>query len=99
MPIIYHVTKRSDWEEAIKKNEYTHPALTAEGFIHCSQEEQVAGVLQRYFAGQSDLVRLTIDTDKLIPRWVFEWSPSTHDSFPHVYGPINLDAVIEVSSL
>ncbi len=99
MPIIFHVTKRSDWQEAQKNGAYTHHALSAEGFIHCSQQEQVAGVLQRYFSGQTDLVRLTIDTDKLTSRWVFEWSPSTHDSFPHVYGPINLDAVIEVNSL
>jgi len=99
MAIIYHVTKASDWQEAMQKGAYTHPALVQEGFIHCSQEHQVAGVLQRYFAGQANLVKLVIDTDKLKPRWVFEWSPSTHDNFPHIYGPINLESVIEVIPL
>jgi uncharacterized protein (DUF952 family) len=40
-----------------------------------------------------------IDTDKLISRFVFEWSPSTEDTFPHVYGTINVDAVVDVVDL
>jgi uncharacterized protein (DUF952 family) len=99
MPIIYHVTRSSDWKSAQQTGEYVHPSLAAEGFIHCSQENQVAGVLERYFPGQKDLVKLVIDTDKLSHRWVFEWSPSTQDSFPHIYGPINLGAVIDVVNL
>ena len=73
--------------------------MKAEGFIHCSQENQVAGVLERYFAGKTNLVKLVIDTDKLTNRFVFEWSPSTADTFPHVYGVINLEAVMEVVSV
>lgn len=99
MPIIYHVTPAAEWQVAKEKGFYEHPSLTAEGFIHCSQEHQVAGVLERYFVGQTDLLRLNIDTDKLSSKFVFDWSPSTADTFPHVYGPINLDAVIAVDLL
>lgn len=99
MPIIYHVTPAAEWQVAKEKGFYEHPSLTAEGFIHCSQEHQVAGVLERYFAGQTNLLRLNIDTDKLSSKFVFDWSPSTADTFPHVYGPINLDAVIAVDLL
>jgi uncharacterized protein (DUF952 family) len=95
MPIIYHVTTAKDWSEAKTKGFYEHPSLTAEGFIHCSQDHQVAGVLERYFAGQTDLLKLVIDTDKLTSKFVFDWSPSTADTFPHVYGTINIDAVIK----
>jgi uncharacterized protein (DUF952 family) len=73
--------------------------LKEEGFIHCSQENQVEGVLQRYYAGQTDLVKLVIDTEKLTSRFVFEWSPSTADTFPHIYGPLNLEAVVQVDVL
>ncbi|HTD94362.1 MAG TPA: DUF952 domain-containing protein, partial [Chitinophagaceae bacterium] len=62
----------------------------------CSEERQVAGVLERYFEGRNDLVKLVIDTAKLTSRYVQEWSPSTQDTFPHIYGPINVDAVIDV---
>lgn len=99
MPIIYHVTTASGWNAAKEKGFYDHPSIKAEGFIHCSQEHQVAGVLKRYFDGQGDLVKLVIDTDKLTSKFVFDWSPSTADTFPHVYGPINIDAVVDVVSL
>lgn len=96
MPIIYHVTTAADWKAAQQKGFYDHPSLVEEGFIHCSQEHQVAGVLERYFAGKTDLIKLVIDTDKLTSRFVFDWSPSTADTFPHVYGTINVDAVVDV---
>lgn len=99
MPIIYHVTTAADWKAAKKQGYYEHLSLKDEGFIHCSQDHQVTGVLERYFAGKTDLVKLIIDTDKLTSRFVFDWSPSTQDTFPHVYGPINVEAVVDVISL
>ena len=99
MPIIYHVTTAAEWKAAQEKGYYEAPSLVKEGFIHCSQDHQVAGVLERYFAGQTNLVKLTIDTDKLTSKFVFDWSPSTADTFPHVYGTINPDAVIDVVSI
>ena len=95
MPVIYHVTTIAAWKEAEKKGMYEHSSLIAEGFIHCSQTHQVEGVLERYFSGQNDLIKLVIDTDKLTCKFVFDWSPSTADTFPHVYGPINTDAIID----
>lgn len=99
MPVIYHVTTAPEWEAAKAKGYYEHPSLKAEGFIHCSQEQQLAGVLERYFQGATNLVKLVIDTDKLTSKYVFDWSPSTADTFPHIYGPINTDAVIDVIRL
>ncbi len=99
MPVIYHITTATEWSGAKQKGFYEHLSLAAEGFIHCSQEQQVESVLERYFAGKSDLVKLTIDTDKLSSKYVFDWSPSAQDTFPHVYGTINIDAVIAVSAL
>jgi uncharacterized protein (DUF952 family) len=99
MPVIYHVTTVGEWNTAKQKGYYEHPSLKDEGFIHCSQEHQVAAVLERYFAGKTELVQLVIDTDKLTSKFVFDWSPSTKDTFPHVYGPINTDAVIAAESI
>lgn len=99
MPIIYHVTTAAEWNAAKENGFYEAPSLQDEGFIHCSQDHQVAGVLERYYAGKTDLVKLVIDTDKLTSKFVFDWSPSTQDTFPHVYGTINADAVTEVVSL
>jgi uncharacterized protein (DUF952 family) len=99
MAIIYHVTTREEWKKAAENGTYTAPSLALENFIHCSKAEQVEGVLERYFKGQNDLVRLTIDTDKLTVPWQFDLAPSINEEFPHVYGPINTDAVIEEAGI
>ena len=99
MPIIYHVTTAAEWKAAQEKGVYEAASLKAEGFIHCSEEHQVAGVLERYFSGQDNLLKLIIDTTRLTSRYVQEWSPSVRDTFPHIYGPINLDAVNKVEVL
>lgn len=96
MALIYHITDSQEWERAQSKGQYEAASLKDEGFIHCSEEQQVAGVLERYFEGKNNLVKLHIDTDKLTSQLVYEWSPSVAETFPHVYGPININAVIEV---
>lgn len=97
--IIYHVTGTNEWNNANLVGFYEAPSLAAEGFIHCSTAGQVAGVLDRYFKGRTDLVKLVIDTDKLENALRFELAPSINEEFPHVYGVINLDAVIGVESV
>lgn len=99
MPIIYHVTTVAEWNAAKEKGYYESASLKEEGFIHCSHEEQVAGVLERYFSGKTNLIKLVIDTDKLTSQFIYDWSRSNADTFPHVYGPINIEAVIEVTLL
>lgn len=99
MALIYHIAFDADWKNAKHNGFYEHPSLKDEGFIHCSQEHQVAGVLERYFTGAKDLLKLVIDTEKLTSKLVYDWSPTVQDTFPHIYGVINLDAVVEIISL
>lgn len=99
MSLIFHVTTKKEWDAAKAKGYYESASLAKEGFIHCSNQDQVAGVLERYFAGKKNLVKLVIDTDKLSSKFIHEWSPSTEDTFPHIYGPINFDAVVEVTKI
>jgi uncharacterized protein (DUF952 family) len=99
MAIIYHITSKSEWDSAKKNGSYEAASLKEEGFIHCSLKDQIPGVLERFFKGKSDLVKLEIDTDKLRSQLIYEWSPSITDTFPHIYGPINLDAVTQVQKL
>jgi uncharacterized protein (DUF952 family) len=91
--IIYHITTQAEWEEAKKNGFYEASSLPMEGFIHCSEDYQVEGVLQRYFAGKGPLVKLTIDSDKLHARLQRDFSVSLNEHFPHIYGRLNLDAV------
>ena len=99
MPTIYHVTTAAEWKAAQEKGSYESTSLKEEGYIHCSLEEQIAAVLERYFSGKTDLVKLVIDTDKLTSPYIYDWSTTNEDTFPHVYGPINTDSVIQVKAV
>jgi uncharacterized protein (DUF952 family) len=94
---IFHLTSRSSWSVAQKAGAYSADSLASDGFIHCSRAEQVLRVAEAFFAGQRGLALLVIDPGRLNAE--LRWEPGTDlptESFPHVYGPINLDAVVEV---
>lgn len=97
--MIYHVTNKQAWAAAIKANSYEAPSLATEGFIHTSTQAQVSGVLQRYYKNQTDLLLLHIDESLLSSELKYELAPSVNEMFPHVFGPINTDAVVKVESI
>jgi uncharacterized protein (DUF952 family) len=97
--MIYHVVSGPNWQKAIEQGFYEAASLAAEGFIHASKAEQVQGVLARYYNGQTDLLLLHIDETKLKAPLSFELATSVNESFPHIYGRLNLDAVIKTENL
>ncbi|NJC98473.1 MAG: DUF952 domain-containing protein [Anaerolineales bacterium] len=102
--MIFHITSRKDWETAQSKGEYRAESLQTEGFIHCSTLAQVLPVAEKFYKGQSGLVLLVIEPTLLSST--LKWEPPSGgapppgvpegDPFPHVYGPIDLDAVVNV---
>lgn len=96
---IYHVTTKQQWAEAQEKGQFDSDTLATEGFIHCSTEPQVAGVLERYYHGQTGLIKLKIEKSKVSRPLIFELAGSINEVFPHIHGALNLDAVVEVIEL
>ena len=94
--IIYHITPRNDWEKAKPVGAYTAELLSQEGFIHCSTQQQIVGTANFLFKGQQNLALLCIDTERVKPEIRFESASNTDQKFPHIYGPLNLDAVVDV---
>lgn len=94
--MILHIAAVSDWEEAQVVGEYRLDTLETEGFIHCSTPQQVLGPANEFYRGRSDLVLLVIDPSQLEARLIYEDSYNSGSVFPHIYGPLNLDAVINV---
>ena len=78
---IYIVSPRERWVRAQVAGEFTTPSLATEGFIHAATRTQVAGVLQRHFAGQSDLLLLEIDATALGDALRYEASPRSGELF------------------
>lgn len=97
--MIYHVTTKENWDKAIIAGFYEAPSLRTEGFIHNSTAAQVQGVLERYYGGQTNLVLLHIEETKLIAELKYELAPSINEEFPHIFGVINLDAIVKTESL
>ena len=97
--MIYHVVTEANWQKAMLQGFYEAESLALEGFIHTSKAEQVAGVLNRYYKGQTNLLLLHIDEAKLTAPLKYELAPSVNEEFPHIFGRLNLDAVIKVENL
>ena len=99
--IIHHLAFRADWEAGIAAGEYFAPSLAEEGFIHASaDQEQMLRVAARLFAGRTDLLALEVDIDRLPEESpVIREAARSGEIYPHVYGPINPDAVVRVRRL
>ena len=92
---ILHATPRTEWAAAQQQGAYTADSLAGDGFIHCSTEKQILRVANTIFTGQHGLVLLVIAPQRLTSE--LRWEPGVDlasELFPHIYGPLNLDAVV-----
>jgi uncharacterized protein (DUF952 family) len=94
---IYHLVPASIWK-AVGSGPYRPESLATEGFVHCSNADQVAQAANRFYADQADLLVLSIDTSRLAHPLRDE-AAGTGEYFPHIYGPIEREAVVAVQPL
>src|SRR5690348_4881922 len=91
---ILHITTDTAWADARRDGQLVTPSLAEEGFIHCSTHAQVEATANRIFRGSGDLLLLELDPAKLTALLKWERATDVGDEFPHIYGPLNLDAVV-----
>lgn len=107
--LIFHITTSEAWKTAQNMGEYKTESLDTEGFIHASTITQVIKVANAFYHSYNELIVLSINPDKLLTdvKWEAPIHPNTQGSvivnnqeiFPHIYGVINLDAVVEILPL
>ena len=95
--MILHITTEPAWLVAKASGAYTADSLATEGFIHCSTPQQVIWVANTRFRGRRDLILLHIDPSQLNAKVVYENLEGGESLFPHVYGPIPVVAVVDVT--
>lgn len=95
MAYILHITRRAAWEQAAPTGFYRGDTLDSEGFIHCSTPDQVVRVANALFTGQTGLALLCIAVERLQAELRYE-AAEGDERFPHIYGPLNIDAVVRV---
>ncbi|MFI1916826.1 DUF952 domain-containing protein [Nocardia sp. NPDC020380] len=97
---LLHICSRDEWDAARGAGEYRAPSLDEVGFIHLSAPYQAHLPANRLFGGRRDLVLLWLDPERLGAP--VKWEPGVPTDpesmrFPHLYGPLPLAAVVEVT--
>ncbi|WUD59800.1 DUF952 domain-containing protein [Nocardia sp. NBC_00511] len=97
---LLHICGRDEWDTAQAAGEYRAPSLEEVGFIHLSAPYQAHLPANRLFAGRTDLVLLWLDPQRLGSP--VKWEPGVPSDpesmrFPHLYGPLPVAAVAEVT--
>ncbi|MBL4721225.1 MAG: DUF952 domain-containing protein [Alphaproteobacteria bacterium] len=97
--LIYKICTEAEWATAQRAGRFSGSAVDiADGFIHFSTGDQVAETARKHFAGQSDLVLVTIETGLL--KATLKWEPSRGGAlFPHLYEDLNIDAATTVQPM
>jgi uncharacterized protein (DUF952 family) len=102
---LFHVADAAEWAVAREAGRYERStrgrSLAEVGYVHLATADQWPDVLDRFFAGhEGRLLLLTIDTGRLTAplRWEAP-HPGSDELFPHLYGPLDLDAVVAARPL
>ncbi|MGM0589145.1 MAG: DUF952 domain-containing protein [Bacteroidota bacterium] len=97
--LLFHLVDQSEWKAAKQSNTYSPDSLKDEGFIHLSKGSQVEATANRLFKGKQDLLLLVIDKIRLAAPIKYEDTEGEGEKFPHLYGELNMDAVIDTIRL
>ena len=95
--LIYHIVLPDAWA-AFESDLYRAASLESEGFIHCSFAGQLDSVIDRYYSYADKIIVLEIESERLMSRVLDEVSTG-NEIYPHIYGPINRDAILRVEEV
>jgi uncharacterized protein (DUF952 family) len=96
---VFHIVSVREWEAAVAAGGYRAESLATEGFIHFSYAEQVAATANRHYREVDGLQVLEIDPQLLLQELRLEPSPATGELYPHLYGPLPIEAVVAIHPL
>jgi uncharacterized protein (DUF952 family) len=92
---IYLLSSRKDYEAAIDNGNLYRDSLDVEGFIHASPQNQLTRVANKYYKSVNDLLVVVLDVKKIKPE--VKWEKAAGGLYPHIYGPLNMDSVVDVT--
>ena len=92
--LIFKVVSAQEWSVAIEQGEFLGAAIDlTDGYIHFSTADQLRETVEKHFAGQSDLLLVSVDADSLGDE--LKWEPSRGGAlFPHLYAPLSMECVV-----
>ena len=93
-PTLYHLVVPSQWDS---NTAYAPDSLALEGFIHLSTRDQLMASARRFFSNENEVLVVEIAPHKLQAELLYE--PADNQHFPHLYGPLNQEAVVSVQRI
>lgn len=93
--LLFHITTKEYWKEHQNNGRYEPESLESQGFIHCSNGDQISETANRLFPDTDQILLLVIDVSTLGENIKYEEDEETGEKFPHIYGPLNVNAVID----
>lgn len=94
-PFIYLLMSPADHEQAMRSGTWDPPSRATEGFIHASPADQLTRVANKHYAQHDELRVVALRHEALRSETL--WEPASDGLlYPHVYGPINMDAAERV---
>lgn len=95
--MIYHIAKQSKWNSLLDNEFYLPDEFNKEGFIHCSEIQQIQFIIKEKFNNNLDgYLILEIDPTKLVSKTVYENLSGGKEKYPHIYGNINKSAIVKI---
>lgn len=91
---IYTIIEDAPYRAAVAAGVLNHPSLDTAGFVHASPVDKLTRVANVYFAAAPELLVMVIAVARL--RSPVKWEPASGSIYPHIYGPVNMDAVDHV---
>jgi uncharacterized protein (DUF952 family) len=97
--LIYKILSLKEWAQAQVAGHFDGSAIDRQdGFIHFSAEDQWRETLRLHFAGQTGLVLVAVEADRLGAS--LKWEASRGGQlFPHLYGPLEVRLAVSVTGL
>lgn len=96
-PYIYLLAAKQDYVEATQKGCFTRDSLADEGFIHATPYSQIMRLANKYYKAVKEPHILKIDKERI--KSVVKWEPAKGGLYPHIYGPLNSDAIVAIEPL
>ena len=96
---IYHIVTPTQWQQFADSIYYEAASLNTEGFIHASTAGQVEATINRYYKNEPTVLLLKIEAQKLNAELKYELALSVNEYFPHIYGQLNKDAIVEITEV
>ena len=94
---IYLLSSLAEYQQALNEGVLTRDSLISEGFIHATPRSQLTRLANKYYKDKVQPLILVVDKTLILPE--VKWEPATGGLYPHIYGPLNMNAVTAIEEI